>query len=296
MTTTNSQGRVQQNELHRTFIAMLFAFVAAVVAQQIAEHLIVATNSWKLAYSPNAMYERLKGDGLYLVAAFSHSALALLMLTMSWIMWSKSQGGGNRPDITSVFSVKFLIVLIEVFLVVLYFAVAKTNEANIATYDEELGLRSYVKTASAYPEAVQILWIFAIFLIWDIIVDVLASRRSSPAVGLLNRTVAVGQGVLTYCSVSALCLVGGIAIVKQAPLYGSPTQAISGDIALIALLLFFNIGKSFEYYFRDWMPKEKLRDNTARSMPPKTWELATIGGLILVYVVSLMIMVLSHDT
>jgi len=295
MTTTNSQGGVGQNELHRTFIAMLFAFVAAVVAQQIAEHLIVATNNWKLGDSPDAMYERLKGDGLYLVAAFSHSALALLMLTMSWIMWSKSQGGGHRPDITSVFSVKFLIVLIEVFLVVLYFAVAKTNEANIATYSEELGLRSYVKTASAYPEAVQIQWIFAVFLVWDVIVDVLASRRSIPAVGLWNKAVAILQGVLTYCLISALCLAGAFFIAKQAPLYDSPVQAISGDIALIALLLLFNIGKSFEYYFREWMPNEKLRDNTVRDTPPKTWELATIGGLVLVYAGSMIVIVLSHD-
>jgi len=274
---------------------MLFAFVAAVVAQQIAEHLIVATNSWKLADSPNAMYERFKGDGLNLIAAFSHSALALLMLAMSWIMWSKSQGGGNRPDITSVFSVKFLIVLIEVFLVVLYFAVAKANEANISTYNEDLGLRSYVKTTSAYPEAVQIQWIFAVFLIWDFVVDVLASRRSSPAVGLLNRGVAVLQGVLTYCSVSAACLVGAFIIAKQAPLNGSPVQAISGDIALIALLLLFNIGKSFEYYLREWMPKEKLRENTARSSPPEIWELNTVMGLILIYVGSLVVMVLSYD-
>ncbi|MNG16748.1 hypothetical protein D3C84_1006860 [compost metagenome] len=133
------------------------------------------------------------------------------------------------------------------------------------------------------------------FLIWDVIVDVLASRRRSPAVGLWNRAVAVLQGVLTYCTVSALCLAGAIFIAKQAPLYGSPIQAISGDIALIALLLFFNVGKSFEYYCREWMPNEKLRDNTARDIPPKTWELATIGGVVLVYVGSLIVMVLSHD-
>lgn len=292
MSTNNAQNATGQNELHRTFIAMLFAFVAAVVAQQIAEHLIVATSSWKLADNPSAMYERLKGDGLYLVAAASHSVLALLMLVISWIMWSKSQGGGNRSDINSVFSVKFIIVLVEVFLVVLYFAIAKTCEADFSSYKEGLGVRSYVGSASAYPEAVQMQWVFAVFLIWDIIVDVLASPRSTPATGIVSRLVAVSQGLLTYCSVSALCLAGALLISSSAPLKGLPVQAIAGDIALIALLLLFNIGKAFEFYPRKWMPGEQLRNNTARKDPPENWELLVGYALVLVYVVSLFFMVL----
>lgn len=292
MATSNIQSGTGQNELHRTFIAMLFAFVAAVVAQQIAEHLIVATSSWKLADDPSAMYERLKGDGLYLVAAASHSVLALLMLVISWVMWSKSQGGGNRSDITSVFSVKFIIVLVEVFLVVLYFAIAKTSEANFSNYKEDLGVRSYVGSASAYPEAVQMQWIFAVFLVWDIIVDVLASPRNKPITGFFSRLTAILQGLLTYCSVSAICLAGAILISRSAPLDGSPGQAIAGDIALIALLLLFNIGKAFEFYPRKWFPSEQLRNNTARKSPPETWELLVSYTLVVIYVASLFIMVL----
>lgn len=292
MTSSNTQSGTGQNELHRTFIAMLFAFVAAVIAQQIAEHLIVATNSWKLADNPSAMYERLKGDGLYLIAAASHSTLALLMLVISWIMWSKSQGGGNRPDITSVFSAKFIIVLVEVFLVVLYFAIAKTSEADFSSYNENLGIRSYVESASAYPEAVQMQWVFAVFLVWDMIVDVLASPRSTPTTGIVNRLLALPQGLLTYCSVSAICLAGAILISSSAPLYGSPEQAIAGDIALIALLLLFNIGKAFEFYPRKWFPSEKLRNNTARNSPPEVWECVVSCALVLTYIVSLLIMVL----
>lgn len=91
-----------QNELHKTFIAMLFAFVASTVGQQIAEILVVLTNNWTIE-DPSGIIENIYASNWLLASAASHSALALLLFSMSWVMWSKSQAAGHKRDIEDIF-------------------------------------------------------------------------------------------------------------------------------------------------------------------------------------------------
>ena len=168
-----------QTELRRTFIAMLFALVAATVAQQISEFLFVVTGGWDSASSPSKMFENLFAEEGALLATLSHSLLALLLVTISWVMWSKSQAGGLKKEISSIFSKEFVILLVEVFLVVLYFAIVKTVEQNFQAYTVNKEISAYVGVASARPEALQLMWVFAVYFIWDFIVDVITSPRET---------------------------------------------------------------------------------------------------------------------
>jgi hypothetical protein len=115
-----STGSSSQTELQKAFITMLFAFAASVVAQQIAELLIVSTTNWTSPLVPDESYAKSNDQIWELASAGTHLLLSLLMLSVSWIMWSKSQAAGHRTDITDIFSVKFITFLLEVLLGPLY--------------------------------------------------------------------------------------------------------------------------------------------------------------------------------
>lgn len=287
---TVPNGVVSQSELRRTFIAMLFALVAATIAQQISELLFVITGGWDLAASPIKMWENmLFGNGM-LFASLSHSCLALLLVAMSWVMWSKSQAAGHRTEITSIFSKEFIILLVEVFLVVLYFAIAKTMEQNFAEYVKGKSIAAFVGTASSRPEALQMMWVFSIYFVWDVIVDVLTSPRAPRQTSLIEKLSGFVQGVLTYCSVSLFCVLGAWLVSKNSPSSATPYEALLGDVALVSLLLFFALGKQLEFYAVKIFPVEGSRNNTRRDVAPSTK--ASVGMVILVaiYIYSMMVL------
>lgn len=279
---------MSQTELQKTFIAMLFAFVASTVAQQIAEIFVVITNNWTSATSPLDIYSNIHNYFWLLMPAFTHSALALLLFSMSWVMWSKS--AAHKKDIEDVFSKKYLVLLFEVFLVILYFAVAKSNEADFAAYTRDKTIESFAGTPSAKPEALQILWVFSLFAIWDYLVDVFQSPRQNHPTKFIPRVVAQLQGIATYCSVSLACVGLAYVVSKFAPVAGTPYQATLGDIALIMSLLLFNRAKAMEYYLRKIFPEEKSRQTTARDTPLTLRGAALIAILFTAYSLSVLLM------
>lgn len=286
-----SSSGTSQNELRRTFIAMLFALVAATIAQQIAELLFVVTGGWDVASSPTKMWENLlSGNGL-LFASLSHSFLALLLVSMSWVMWSKSQAAGHKTEISNIFSKEFVILLIEVFLVVLYFAIAKTMEQNFTEYSKNKSIPAYVGTASARPEALQMMWVFGVYFVWDVIVDVLYSPRAPSTVHVHGRLSSFAQGIFTYCSVSLFCVFAAWLVSRAAPSAGAPYEALWGDIALVSLLLFFALGKQLEFFAIKFFPGEGGRQNTKRDHPPSTKASVMMVFLAAVYFYSLMVLI-----
>lgn len=279
-----------QNELHKTFIAMLFAFVASTVCQQIAEILVVLTSNWTIE-DPSIIIGNIYGSNWLLASAASHSALALLLFSMSWVMWSKSQAAGHRRDIEDIFSVKYLILLLEVLLVTLYFAISRSAEADFSSYGKEKLVSDFVKNPSAKPEATQIVWVFLLFAVWDYLSDIFTSPRNPMPNSTFVRIGSHVPGVLTYCSVSILCACLAWGLSKLTPLSGLPQQAVLGDIALISLVLLFSRAKSLEYYLLQIFPNEKLRTNTARLSPPTTYRLMLIVLLVAMFIASTVAMV-----
>ncbi|TWR85122.1 hypothetical protein FJD38_22860 [Pseudomonas saxonica] len=279
-----------QNELRRTFIAMLFALVAATVAQQISELLFVVTGGWDSASSPSKMFDNLFAEEGALLATLSHSLLALLLVTISWVMWSKSQAGGLKKEISSIFSKEFVILLVEVFLVVLYFAIVKTVEQNFQNYTVNKKISEYVGVASARPEALQLMWVFAVYFIWDFIVDVVTSPRYEQGVVVPSSVISYFTGVVAYCSISMICLLGAWLVSGVSASVATPYEAVIGDVALLCVLLFFVLAKQLEYHTTKIFPKEATRKNTKRDTPPSVQ--AYVGMVILIAVYTYLIMVL----
>jgi hypothetical protein len=278
-----------QSDLQKTFIAMLFAFAVSVVAQQISELLIVVTNNWKSALTPVDLYENIHTQFFPLLACVSHLTLALLMLSISWVMWSRSEAAGHREDIERIFSLKFITFLLEVLLVTLYYSLTKSAEGDFSVYSKDKSISSYITPASAKPEAFQMFWIFSIFALWDVIVDVLKSPQNPAPTGFFRKALSLFTGISVYCAVSMFCACGSILILFAAPAVELPTHAIAGDVALISTLFLFNQGKVLEYYIMKILPSEGTRENTKR-LPSMQGNLLILA-LILVYALSVLFMV-----
>lgn len=253
-------------ELQKTFVAMLFAFVAATVAQQLGEILVVATKAWKLANSAPEMLIAARGDSWLLIVAASHALLALTMVTVSWFSWSRSQATMHKSDIDTVFSRKFIIFLIEIFLVTLYFSISKSAETDYAAYLKDGLTTSFVKNPSARPEALQLLWVFMVFAAWDYLVDVLRPfnwkklKFSTPFLHL--------RRVLAFCGVSLFCASIAYLISAATPATGgSASQIIFGDTALILAVFLFIAAKPFEHFLARGMTSEMIGGVTPREQP-----------------------------
>lgn len=260
------QAPKTQSELQKTFVAMLFAFVAATVAQQLGEILVVATKSWRLANSAPEMWSAVRGDGWLLAVGLLHASLALVMVTVSWISWSRSQAGMHKKDIDSVFSRKFIIFLVEIFLVTLYFSLSKSAETDFSAYLKDGRTSSFVKNPSARPESLQLLWVFVTFSVWDYLVDVVRPyhwRAFRPIAVIVHlRRIAAFCGVSLFCA----CLTYIVSICTPAS-GGTAVQVVFGDLALISSVFLFIAAKPFEYFLTKGMSKELTGDVTLRAHP-----------------------------
>lgn len=278
-----SNNAVTQRDLQRTFIVMLFAFAVSVVAQQIAELFIVATGNWHSDLFP---VSSAGNSWAVMLSVATHLLLALLMLTISWVMWSKSKAPGHLEDISEIISSKYVVFLLEILLVTLYFSLAKSVEGDFSAYSKEKTVEAYVTQPSARPEAMQMFWIFVIFTLWDYIVDVLKSPTNPPAVAWKAWLLSQVTGILTYCSLSILCAIGALVVFWMAPINGMAVQAIAGDFALILVLLIFNQGKVLEFYLCQLFPRERTRTNTMRS--PTTRVIVTNFLLLMFFLITLL--------
>lgn len=263
--------KTSTNEVRRNFIAMLFALVVATIAGQMAALLSVVTNGWE---QPAAIVEGLlDAHGLFL-APLMHLTLTLLLVSTSWIGWSASLAKGNKTDIQSFpLSLPFFLLLLEVFLVTLYFALTTVVEGKRHGFDMLPPIGTFSTEPSARPEAALFIVIYFVYAVWDFFADVL-SARISPNKWRLNESILFLTGVLTHCAISIICVVLCIIIYSVLPSNPSLFSALLGDLALIAVVVFFWEGKALEYYPMQIFPWEAERKTGARRIEPvrpKSW-------------------------
>jgi len=275
-----------KNVLRKTFIGMLFALVVAKLAGNFAEWFYVATSGWTVLPFEGKWFNR-GGINWEMTLPLTHNFLSLALVSMSWLMWSRSQAGGHQKQIQSFVSYPFLLLLIEVFLVTLYFSLASVSEQDIDGYLRTESVSDFVKRGSARPEAIIFSFVFLTFFIWDIIADVLDSPRSMEGRKSTSRLVQFSQGVITYCSISALCAMGAYLVAVSTPVDAHPRSVIMGDMALFLVLIWFRSGKLLEPILIKIFPKEAFRSNTVREMPGSIPEIASLALPLLAYFILL---------
>ena len=143
----------QELFLRLAFVEMLFALAASQVAIKAAD----------LQGVTASLCEKMP--------AILHLVLGLSLIALSWVGWQKSVER-NEPVKEKVkywFSLAFLGLILDVFLVTLYFIVVRNVEIRETNGIFELS------DASAVPESYWIIIVFLVYAAWDILGDVLES-------------------------------------------------------------------------------------------------------------------------
>lgn len=130
-------------KLRHVFVSMLFALV---IGQ-------LATTSYEVFkdFSANASYFKSVSD------SFLHLLLTLFVITTSWVGWSSTFESENYPKLTRLWSPGYALLLIDIVILILYFSLVKSVD----------GIGEV--THSAVPEAIIIMLIFTLYVIWDVV-------------------------------------------------------------------------------------------------------------------------------
>jgi hypothetical protein len=145
VTTPNVDTTKSEPKLRHEFVGMMFALAIGEVAVQAS--VLVRAGNW-----------------MHFLPAYSHLFLAAIVIAASWVGWTLSPSPGARQDVRNVFQFSFVVLLLDVFLVVVYFILAKT--VDIA------GEGTIKLNASARPETFWILVIFGAYFVWDVITKI----------------------------------------------------------------------------------------------------------------------------
>jgi hypothetical protein len=198
-------------KLRHEFVGMMFALAIGEVGVQTAA--LVQGHHW-----------------VHFLPAYSHLLLATIVIATSWVGWTLSPAPGARQDVGGIFQREFLVLLVDVFLVVVYFILVKTVDFS--------GERPIRLNASAKPEAFWILVIFAVYLFWDVLTKIVDYQlRDQPKSWKEWRT-KYGVRMLP----TLLCLAIAI-FTKQFFDRADPPHVLTADLALLSLVLLFRAGK-----------------------------------------------------
>lgn len=204
------------------FVEMLFALAISQVAISTADLVTIKV--------PSLMY------GL---PALSHLLLALTVIATSWVGWRQSQAPGAQEPIRTIFSRRFIVLLVDVGLVILYFILVRRVEM-----EQEFG-RPVLGKPSASPEAYWLSVIFMVYLVWDIISDVFSSESMDAIRARGNPwsyfTVAGVSGASSF-----LCLWLCRIVAGQAENVVSEASVTLLDLALLFVVIAFRVLKVIE--------------------------------------------------
>jgi hypothetical protein len=208
---TEGMGTGEITALRYTFVEMLFALAIAEVA-------IVASG-----------IVRAQGTVSAKLPVLSHIFLATVLIAASWLGWSASQWRRNSPKVETLLSWNFVGLLLDVLLVILYFILVRDAEV-LPDAPFTLG------APTAVPEARWIIWIFAVYVIWDIVSDVVKEKNARTSLATIGLALAS-----TACSI--ICVTLAFIASQVAEDARSPWSVILVDAALLSVVLLFRVIK-----------------------------------------------------
>lgn len=192
--------------LRHEFVAMMFAVAIGEVGVQTAS--LVQADHW-----------------VHFLPAYSHLFLATMVITASWVGWTRSPSPGAREDVASVVGREFVVLLLDVFLVVVYFILVKSVDIKEG---QPLKLN-----ASAQPETRWIFVIFVTYVFWDLV------TKGTDYVK--RKTISLREWSAKY-GVRMLPTIGCLVFLYLMKPYFYAADAphvLTADIALVCLVLVF---------------------------------------------------------
>ncbi len=250
--------------LRHTFVGMLFALAIGQAAILFGDLFRVIVYDWDFRISIDGFLQTVKSDDYLIIAPIGHLLLGVVLVALSWVGWSHSKSGSGSRRIKNVFSIAFLLLIIEVILVIQYFILINSVEIDIKSFLIYKDLKSAIPSVSAAPEATIMLVIFGTYTLWDMISDVFLgpiAKKDKPCnkAYILSDFITFLTGIITYSGVSLICVFIAWYIQSIAVTPSSPISVFYTDIALIALLFFFRAAKALEQFIMIIFPWEKKR-------------------------------------
>jgi len=186
--------------LRHVFVSMLFALVVGQLASA--------------SYDVFSGFTVSKAWFLEASAQLSHLFVALIMITASWVGWSKTFELPSYPRLDGLFSRGYVLLIIDVVILILYFSMVKSVE------------KPGLINASARSEVTLIMLVFWSYVIWDLVFSQYEWKYK-----------------LLEALPSFLCAVSCVLILNSSNLDGY-TEALSFNAVLIGILLCFRGLKS----------------------------------------------------
>jgi hypothetical protein len=231
-----------QDPLRETFVEMLFALAAAQIA-------VVAA---ALVEADGTIGRKLP--------AISHLALALILISTSWVGWRKSRSPGMKEKVQSVFVRAYVSLLLDVILVIIYYIVVQSvglDQGDPPRLSE---------APSALPGARWILVIFVIYVIWDLITDICSHGAIPKTNRFWDWTTARAAALSVFVSFTSLIMISVVVMFARNP--DAPVRVVCLNLTLISVLLFFRGAKRIE------IPLARIlgvQDYLAFEDPRKKW-------------------------
>jgi hypothetical protein len=221
-------------KLRHEFVGMMFAVTIGEVGLQAAA-LVKAGHPW------------------HFLPAYSHLLLATIVIAASFVGWSLSPAPGAQEDVPNVLHPEFLVLLLDVFLVIVYFILVRSVEF--------VGEGRPPAIAPAEGVAFWIVVIFFMYLVWDILTK-LAHREST------TRRPWLGEFDVRILP-TVLCLI--LALLARCVVKGADCpHLLTADLALLSLVLLFRALKDLSAALLQARGDLSSASPPTREVPPKT--------------------------
>lgn len=204
-------------QVRHRFVGMMFALAMTEVARQ-GVHLFEPGVVWSWA-------------------PVGHLVFCIALIATSWVGWSNSIQ--NRGPLSDVFDLQFVDLLLDVVLVIIYFVI-------VAQVEIPKTAGTINAMPSARPEAIGLLVVFGVYIVWDVFTDVLRSQNKLSA-------------FLVHVTASILCLLGSFACIWVSWHIARGASVIAVDVALIAIVFAFRALKRIEGHIARMLRWDKKR-------------------------------------
>ena len=200
---TAQRSSESEARLRHEFVGMMFAVTIGEVGLQVA---------------PLVQH----GDALHWLPAYSHIFLATFVIATSWVGWSLSVSPGARKDVTGVFQLEFVFLLLDVAMVITYFILVRTVD-----FADD----SMPHVGSGEEVARWFIVIFGLYLAWDFVTKVLIYVRDRNA-----KSSWAPEGARMVPTV--VCFAFTLLVWQQAGM-ADDVHRMTVDLALLSLVLLF---------------------------------------------------------
>lgn len=205
------------------FVGFLFSFVIREIAS-------VAYQLWPPSTASHAV-------------GATHLVLALFATTMSWVYWARNINTDSTP-LDDAFSLQFFLLLMDLALVILYYALVSSAE-----HPDPI-TRNFGEL-SAVPESSILVGVYALYVGWDVIHDVIEKKSGTTSVGLCG--LAKATLVRTFASIICLLLAFGVVGVAVRCRIDQPIASVFLNVAEFANLWLFRALKLGETVFEKYL-------------------------------------------